>query len=333
MLITLTCRAPNAPDIGFLLAKNPASVLERPFSAGTVWVFNPEVADDHLTVALLVEVDPIGLVRGRAALAGLDQYVNDRPYVASSLFSVAIANAFSTAMSGHSRERPERVEERIRWEVALPVVACDGGEVLIRALFAPLGYEADVRRLALDDHFPAWGQSDLYGVRLVGAQTTRDVLTHLYVLLPVLDNAKHYHVGAEEADKLLNRGGDWLRAHPARDLIARRYLRYRRPLVVSTLAALADGDLPESERALEDAPADAPVDLGDVVGSPVGGGNATGEEVADRPVLSALPTDDGAERESPHALRLAAVMDAVRAVGGGSWWISGAVRGVCSRSR
>src|SRR5262249_18038002 len=131
MLITLTCHAPNAPEIGYLLAKNPASVFEREFSAGRVWVFYPEVADDHLTVALLTEIDPVGLVRGPAALAGLDQYVNDRPYVASSLTSVALNTAFRTAMSGQSKDRPARVGERLRWEVALPAVACDAGADLI----------------------------------------------------------------------------------------------------------------------------------------------------------------------------------------------------------
>jgi 3' terminal RNA ribose 2'-O-methyltransferase Hen1 len=280
VLITLTCHAPNAPEIGYLLAKNPASVFEREFSAGRVWVFYPAVADDHLTVALLAEIDPVGLVRGPAALAGLDQYVNDRPYVASSLISVALNTAFRTAMSGQSKDRPERVGERLRWEVLLPAVACDAGEDLIARIFAPLGYTVTTTRLPLDSQFPTWGPADLYSVQMEGSQTTADVLNHLYVLLPVLDNSKHYRVASAEVDKLLERGGAWLAAHPERELIARRYLRYRRPLVASTLARLTEGE------------------------------SVTADEEADP-----LTPEEPLERSlGLHEQRLAAVMDAVRAV-------------------
>lgn len=253
MLITLTCSTPRAPEIGYLLGKNPASVFTRPFSAGTVHVFYPEVADDRVTIALLVEIDPVGLVRGPAALTRLDQYVNDRPYVASSLTSVAINTAFGSAMAGRAtREHAERLDERMRWEVSLPAVACDAGADLITRLFAPLGYTVAATRLPLDPTFPAWGEADLYSVRLEGEQTVQQALGHLYVLLPVLDNSKHYYVGADEADKLLAHGGAWLAAHPERELIARRYLRYKRPLVQSALARLAESDpalAPDAARA------------------------------------------------------------------------------------
>ncbi|MGH2515713.1 MAG: 3' terminal RNA ribose 2'-O-methyltransferase Hen1, partial [Ktedonobacterales bacterium] len=242
MLITLTCEAPNAPDVGYLLGKNPASVFRREFSAGTVWVFYPEVSEQRVTVALLTEIDPIGLVRGPAALTSLDSYVNDRPYVASSLTSVALNTAFGTALAGHFGARAEQAARPLDWTVRLPAVACDAGEDLINRIFAPLGYALTTRRLPLDGRFPAWGQSLVYDVTLVGRQTVRDVLSHLYVLLPVLDNSKHYFVGADESEKLLAHGGDWLTAHPERELIARRYLRYKRPLVQSALARLAESD-------------------------------------------------------------------------------------------
>ncbi len=242
MLITLTCNAPNAHEIGYLLGKNPTSVYERAFSAGTVWVFYPEVTDERVTVALLTDIDPVGLVRGPSALTQLDQYVNDRPYVASSLVSVALNTAFSSALAGKSRERPERLDERMRWEVALPAVACDAGEELMTRLFAPLGYTLTTTRMPLDPRFPAWGQSHIYALRLEGEQTVRALLSHLYVLLPVLDNSKHYFVGADETDKLLAHGAGWLQAHPERELIARRYLRYKQTLVQSALTRLLESD-------------------------------------------------------------------------------------------
>jgi 3' terminal RNA ribose 2'-O-methyltransferase Hen1 len=290
MLITLTCHAPNAPEVGYLLGKNPASVFSREFSAGTVWVFYPEVAEDHVSVALVTEIDPIGLVRGPAALTNLDQYVNDRPYVACSLTSVAISTAFGSALAGTCRERPERVDERMRWEVALPAVACEAGEELIVRIFAPLGYAVTTTRLPLDPQVPSWGQADLYAVTLDGTQTTHAVLNHLYVLLPVLDNSKHYYVGAEEAEKLLAHGGDWLAAHPERELIARRYLRYKRPLVQSALARLAEGDVEIAEVVEQEAEQAAEV--------------APAEPVEPMPGL--------------HEQRLQAVMAAIREVGAGS---------------
>src|SRR5690242_3433386 len=293
MLMTLTCYAPNASDVGYLLGKNPASTFERQFSAGTVWVFYPEVADDHVTVALLTEIDPVGLVRGPAALAQLDQYVNDRPYVASSLTSVALKTAFSTALAGRSASpsRAGRLDERMRWVVTLPAVACDGGDDLIARIFAPLGYTVTADQLPLDERFPAWGMANVYRVTLDGMQTVQDVLSHLYVLLPVLDNSKHYYVGADEADKLLAHGGAWLAAHPERELIARRYLRYKRPLVQSALDRLAESDpalAPDAARA-----------------------DAASASEGDAPT----PPDPVEAALGLHEQRLNAVLAAVRAIG------------------
>ncbi len=300
MLITLSCQAPNAPEIGYLLAKNPASVFVREFSAGKVWVFYPDVSDDRITVALLAEIDVVGLVRGPAAFSRLDQYINDRPYVASSLTSVALRTAFSTALAGRNSQHTERVNERLAWEVQIPSVACDGGEDLITRVFAPLGYAVTTTRLPLDARFPAWGQADLYHLILRGNQTVKDLLNHLYVLLPVLDNSKHYYVGMDEASKLLAHGGAWLAAHPERHLITRRYLRYKRPLVESALDRLA-ASAPELAEALE---ADAVAETAD-----------SQEEAAPE----SAPEAPAAEPDTPaiglHQQRLQAVIEAVRSCG------------------
>ncbi len=318
MLITLTCEAPNAPDVGYLLGKHPDSVFSRPFSAGTVWVFYPEVTERRVTVALLTEIDPIGLVRGPAALTQLDQYVNDRPYVATSLTSVALHTAFGSALAGRCDARPELVDARYQWSVTLPAVACDAGADLIARIFAPLGYQVTTERLPLDPRFPDWGEANLYHIELRGEQTTQALLSHLYVLLPVLDNAKHYFVDAQEATKLLAHGGAWLAAHPERDLIARRYLRYKRPLIEQTAAALA--------RLIADAETDAPptynlaeaseaTDVMDVR-APATADETLANSVAPdtAPSTAALPTPS-AQELTLHEQRLAAVMAAVRAGG------------------
>jgi 3' terminal RNA ribose 2'-O-methyltransferase Hen1 len=253
MLLTLTCTAPDATRFGYLLGKHPDSVFERSFSLGRITVFYLVASAERMTVAMVVEVDPVGLVRRPAQFAGLDQYVNDRPCVASSIMSVALNEAFSTALAGKCKQHPELILERPRWTIEVPAIACDAGADLIERVFAPLGYTVTSNRLPLDAYFPSWGEADIYAVRLEGEQTGPDMLAHLYILLPVLDNAKHYYVAADEIAKLMDHGGAWLAHHPERELITRRYLRYRRPLVASALARLAEFTDGGTEEENEDA--------------------------------------------------------------------------------
>ena len=238
MFLTIDFHAENAPDIGYLLHKNPGSAFESGMWFGKIRVFYPVVESQRCQIALLLEVDPIGLVRNKRRANTLDQYVNDRPYVASSFLSVALIEAFSTAMNGKSRERPERVGEKMRVAIHIAALACDGGEDLITRLFAPLGYTVTATQTPLDERFPEWGASRIYGVTLEGEQTVQALLTHLYALIPVLDNAKHYFVGADEVDKLLDKGAAWLPAHPEKELITRRYLNYKQAMVRDALTQL-----------------------------------------------------------------------------------------------
>jgi 3' terminal RNA ribose 2'-O-methyltransferase Hen1 len=259
MLLTITCEAEQATDLGYLLHKNPANLFEKETWFGKVRVFYSEVEERRCTVAVLLEVDPVGLVRGKSTT--LDQYVNDRPYVASSLMSVALGDVFGTALGGRSKERPERVGEVMPLQARLAAVDCDGGEALIRRLLEPLGYLVNVERAVLDERFPHWGESDLYTITLEGRQTVQDLLAHLYVLIPVLDNRKHYYVDEAEIDKLMRRGEGWLAAHPDKELIARRYLLYRKRYVRAALDLLREGAPDEEAEEAEEERIEAPVRL------------------------------------------------------------------------
>ncbi len=112
---------------------------------------------------------------------------------------------------------------------------------------------------ALDDRFPAWGSSDYLSVKLTGQQTLANLLQHLYVLIPTLDDDKHYWVDRAEVDKLMLRGGDWLARHPDRELIVRRYLKGLRSFTTEAFERLlqeepplADAETSESaEEAIE----------------------------------------------------------------------------------
>ncbi len=261
MLLELSTTAPLASELGFLLHKNPANVYQKTLPYGVAYVFYPHATDQCCTLALWLDIDPVGLVRraGDTAFA-LSQYVNDRPYVASSFLSVAIGQAFSTALAGRCLTRPDRVGELWPFSISLPAVDCDAGADFIRDMFAPLGYAVSITPLPLDTQFPEWGASTLHAVTLTGLQTVQNCLSHLYVLLPVLDNQKHYGVGADEVEKLLDNAAPWLPAHPHKDTIARRYLRYKRRFVDDALARLlehnGDEDPPDADAAASAPPAE-----------------------------------------------------------------------------
>jgi 3' terminal RNA ribose 2'-O-methyltransferase Hen1 len=244
MLLTLTTTHRPATDLGFLLHKHPEKhqFFELPF--GKAHVFYPEAGAERCTAALVLDVDPVALVRGRQGSAAetglLDQYVNDRPYAASSFLSVALRRVFSSALAGRSEHRPELAALDIPLEARLTPLRCRGGPELARLLFEPLGYRLEVQPIA----------DGAYQDLTIAAVTTLGrMLTHLYVLIPVLDDQKHYWVSADEIDKLLRHGEGWLPSHPARDLIARRYLKHQMRLTRQALAQLeaVDDPVPEPE--------------------------------------------------------------------------------------
>jgi 3' terminal RNA ribose 2'-O-methyltransferase Hen1 len=224
MLLTITTTHRPATDLGYLLHKNPAKAQTFDLSVGKAHVFYPEATEERCTVALLLDINPVTLAR-TSRRASLRQYVNDRPYVASSFMSTALLKVFGSAMSGSSKDRPELALTPIPLTARLAMLPSKGGEPVLRRLFEPLGYEVVATSHQLDERFPAWGQSLYLTVELKGKQTLAGLLQHLYVLIPTLDDDKHYWVDRAEVDKLMLRGGDWLAHHPERELIVRRYLK------------------------------------------------------------------------------------------------------------
>jgi len=255
MLLTITYSGRPATDLGYLLHKNPARIHSAELAFGQAQIFYPEASEERCTAALVLEIDPIGLVRNRRGPRGeghsLDQYVNDRPYVASSFLSVAIARAFGTALSGKSKQRQELADAALSLEAHIPVVRCRGGEQSLLRLFEPLGYQVSVSGHALDEKFPDWGQSPYFSVTLRSDVRLRDLLTHLYVLLPVLDDDKHYWVGDDEVDNLLHRGEGWLKNHPERELITKRYLKHQKWLASEALERLIGEEEPSVDEEAE----------------------------------------------------------------------------------
>jgi 3' terminal RNA ribose 2'-O-methyltransferase Hen1 len=247
MLLTITTTQTPATDLGYLLHKHPDKIQTFDLSFGKAKVFYPEAEENICTAALLLDIDPVRLVRKERG-EGLQQYVNDRPYVASSFLSVAIAQVFRTALQGRCDLKPDLVKTAIPLTAKLPVLPCYGGESIVRKLCEPLGYTLILEKHPLDEQFTEWGYSPYFTVELQHTIPLQTLLSHLYVLIPVLDTDKHYWVGDEEVDKLLRHGEGWLKDHPEQKLIANRYLKKQSKLVRAALKQLVEEDNLEFDR-------------------------------------------------------------------------------------
>jgi 3' terminal RNA ribose 2'-O-methyltransferase Hen1 len=285
MLLSIATTHQPATDLGFLLHKNPERFQSYDLSFGKAHVFYPEATAERCQACLLLDVDPVGIVRGKGSEEGLlSQYVNDRPYVASSFLSVAISQVYGSALQGRCKDRPELAATKIPLAVRLDVLPVRGGERFLRSVFEPLGYTVEADRHPLDERFPDWGESPYFSVTITKLTTLSDLLTHLYVLVPDFDGQKHYFVGEAEVEKLLAKGAGWLANHPEREEITRRYLKYQPSLFRQALARLVQEEQPlESEG--DERPADR------------------AEEVLEKPL-------------SLHEERIGAVLAAIRASGG-----------------
>lgn len=249
MLLTISTTRKPATDLGFLLHKHPNRFQSFDLSFGSGHVFYPEANECRCAACLMLDVDPVEMAWGRRRRddSALAHYVNDRPYVASSFMSTAIAQVFGSALAGRCKDRPDLVDIPLPLEVTIEVLPVKGGEDFLRSMFEPLGYQVESQRRVLDEKFPEWGDSPYFSVKLSGTVTLSALLNHLYVLIPVFDNQKHYFVGRDELEKLLAKGKGWLSSHPEKDAIARRYLKFQTSLVRQALDRLieVDSNVPE----------------------------------------------------------------------------------------
>lgn len=268
MLLTISTTHQPPQDLGYLLHKHPDRVHSFELSYGEAHVFYPESTETRCTAALLLEIDPITLVRSFKAPPGtsrtLGHYVNDRPYAASSFLSTAISNVFGTALAGNCKQRPELVQQAIPLSFHLPALPVRGGEQVLRELFEPLGYQVEAEQHPLDTAFPAWGGSSIFSVTLTHQLPLTLALSHLYVLIPALDREKHYYIGPAEIEKLMHHGDGWLIDHPHREAITRRYMVNRHALANAAIEQLfreepVPEDLPDSQQV--EAQVEKPINL------------------------------------------------------------------------
>lgn len=243
MLINVTASGISAGDLGHLLNKDPNRIHSKALAFGRAYLFFPHVDPQRCRATLFLDIDPVRLVRRKLANRdgkSADHFVNDRAYAASSYLSVALARLLGAAMSGRCRQNQALADMTLPLEATVTPLPFRGAAGMFSGLFAPLGYT--VSTSFESDPTPRVGR--LYAtLTLTGEVRMRDLLTHLYVLVPVLDDQKHYWVGADEVDKLLARGKTWLAAHPEHELIARRYLAHHGGLTRYALSRLGGASL------------------------------------------------------------------------------------------
>lgn len=249
MLLTITYQADTASDLGFLLHKNPKRPQAFSLSHGMGYVFYPENEEMRCTAALLLDIDPIDLARGKVGSreGGLFDYVNDRPYVSSSFMSNAISRVFGTAMAGRCEKRPDLVMQSLPLAATIVNLPCKGDTAMLSRVFEPLGYSVSFEETVLDEKHPEWGESKYVDLTITGTVRLQQLLRHLYVLMPVFDRKKHYWIGRDEVDKLLRNGEGWLEEHPEKQFIASRYVGNRRSLARIALDAMKLDRMDEGE--------------------------------------------------------------------------------------
>ena len=304
MLLTITYTGSQTQNLGYLLHKNPGRAQRFELNSGRAYVFYPEVSDGRTTCALLLDIDPIDLARGKAGSkdGGLFDYVNDRPYAASSFMSTAIVQVFGTAMKGRCEAMQALADTPLNLTARVHNLPVRGGPDLPHQIFEPLGYAVSCERKPLDEKFPEWGDSPYIDLTLEGTVTLSALLNHLYVLIPAFDRQKHYYIGEDEVEKLLKHGEGWLAAHPMRNAIAGRYLGNKRALARKAIDRLMEEEATEEE--LEELAA-----------------QEEAMETTETPETQATPEAEGQKQEKKvplNDLRLAAVRDAVLECGAGS---------------
>ena len=247
MLLTITYEGENTQELGYLLHKNPGRAQQFELSYGKAYVFYPEVSDTRTTAALLLDIDPIDLARGKVGSrdGGLFDYVNDRPYASTSFMSTAIVRIFGTAMSGRCDKRQELADTPLKLTATVYSLKDSGDTELAKEMFEPLGYTVETKRTKLDDSFPEWGVSPYIDLTISGTVKLSELLNHIYVLIPVFDKQKHYYISEDEIQKLLDHGEGWLADHPFREQITRRYFTARKSYARKALDILLSDEIAE----------------------------------------------------------------------------------------
>ncbi|MCP1182506.1 3' terminal RNA ribose 2'-O-methyltransferase Hen1 [Paenibacillus sp. 1781tsa1] len=227
MHLILKASGADAGVISHLLAKNPLNIYDRVDKGVRVRMVYTKATETETEVLIHAEPDPVDLVRGTPDGYDITQYINDREFVTSSLFCSYIRGALGTALNGKPKEDyVQWVGHAFELELTFGPVASDLPDRVVEELFSPLGYAVSMERGELSYSFDLKNKSTVRHITLRGRNTVQHALRQLFLLIPVLDNYKHYFISEDEIDKIKRYGEGWLDAHPLKELIVKRTLRF-----------------------------------------------------------------------------------------------------------
>ena len=227
MHLILKASGEGADIVSHLLSKNPNNVYDRTDKGVRVRMVYTTATERETEVLMHAEPDPVDLVRGTPDGYDITQYINDREFVTSSLFCSYIRSALGTALNGKPKEAYARwVGHPFDMELSFGPVASDLPDRAIEELFSPLGYAVTLERDELTYTFDLKKKSTVRRIILRGQVTVQNALRQLFLLIPVLDNYKHYFISEDEIDKIKRYGEGWLDSHPLKEMIIKRTLRF-----------------------------------------------------------------------------------------------------------
>ncbi|KAA8783213.1 3' terminal RNA ribose 2'-O-methyltransferase Hen1 [Paenibacillus sp. 4624] len=227
MHLILKASGVNAGVVSHLLAKNPNNVYDRTDKGVRVRMVYTKASEQETEVLIHAEPDPVDLVRGTPDGYDITQYINDREFVTSSLFCSYIRSALGTALNGKPKEDyVQWVDHAFELELKFGPVASDLPDRVVEELFSCMGYDITVERGESAYSFDLKNRSTVRHITLRGEQTIQQALRQLFLLIPVLDNYKHYFISEDEIDKINRYGEGWLDTHPHKGLIVRRTLHF-----------------------------------------------------------------------------------------------------------
>ncbi|WP_078410010.1 3' terminal RNA ribose 2'-O-methyltransferase Hen1 [Priestia abyssalis] len=228
MQLSIKVLGEGAENLSRLLAKNPNNLYDREEKGNRIRLVFTSSNEKEAEAVIFVTPDPVELVRNSPGIFDITQYINDREFVVSSLFCSYIRTALGTALNGKPKEEfIQWVDHHFEMEIGFGPVASRLSDQKIHELFEPLGYLVEIERGEADYSFNLKQKSSARYLKLKGRITVQQALRHLFILIPVLDNYKHYFIDEKEIEKIQRYGEGWLDEHPLRSYIIEQSLRFK----------------------------------------------------------------------------------------------------------
>ena len=219
MQLSIYSKTKEAKAISYLLAKNPNNVYERYSKNHAVRFVYHKMSDEELYATIFVTPDPLALVNHEKAY-DITHYINDREFAVSTIFLSLIRSALGTALNGKPKEEYETyVQQPFPFTFEIGPVSTSMSDEDIYALWQPLGYDVSIQVIS--------NEKRARFLILTNTITLQQALQQIFILIPVMDDYKHYFIDEKEQERLERYGEGWLDTHPMRNIIYKRALRFR----------------------------------------------------------------------------------------------------------